>query len=521
MVEPVLARGDHVPRFLTFQINHRLYALPAEEVAEVIRIPPVARVPLGPRSLLGLANLRGAVLPVASLRQLLGQDQEAAESESNRAIVLHGAVAMALTVDRVLALVEVEAERLETRQMELSAEPGELLRGAFATGAEKAAKVLDVQALLATAFASSARAPKPARAAPTASPMQGSVAQAEQCERLVTFEIAGQEYAFELASVREIIVFPDSLTVNPRSESIVLGVSAYRETLLPLLSLRGLLGFPPAEMRDGREKVVIVGVRGVFVGLLVDRMRSILAAEPHLMEPPSALLAARCNAETQIKAVYRGGAGQRLVSVLSPEQLFREDVMGRLTSSGDLPQAVAAPLNEARVERKFLVFRLGEDEFGLPIEAVHEVTRVPDQITRVPKTPAFLEGVVNLRGEVLPVIDQRKRFDMPILVSGGSRLIVVRSAQFHAGLIVDSVSGVLGCIESAIEAAPDFAGAAAQLVNGVINLEQAGRMVLLLDPGELLSNAERGLLESLQAETKQAETKQAGAKLAKSKQDDL
>ena len=61
------------------------------------------------------------------------------------------------------------------------------------------------------------------------------------------------------------------------------------------------------------------------------------------------------------------------------------------------------------------MFRLGDDEFGLPIEAVDEVARVPDQITRLPKTPKFLEGVVNLRGEVLPVVDQRRRFDMPAL----------------------------------------------------------------------------------------------------------
>ncbi len=510
MLEPAQAHfGDRAQRFLTFLIDERLYALPAEEVAEVRLVPQVACVPQAPRSLLGLANLRGTVVPLASLRRLLGQDQvqDVATLESSRAIVLSGAAPMAVTVDRVHALVAIEAGRLETRQAALSAEPGELLRGAFVLGKDaKVAKILDIQALLSRAFAAKKRAPKPARVAPIGRAQVNGV-EAEPCQKLVSFEIAGQEYAFELAAVHEIIVAPRVFTADPRSDSVVLGVSAYRDTLLPLLSLRGLLGFPPAETRDEREKVVIVRVGGVFVGLAVDRMRSVFDAESHLMEPPSALLAARSNAETQVKAVYRGG-GQRLVSVLSPEQLFREDVMRRLTSSGDLPQAVAVPLDETGGGRKFLVFHLGEDEFALPIEAVDEVARVPDQITRVPKTPEFLEGVVNLRGEVLPVVDQRKRFDMPILVSGGNRrLIVVRSADFRAGLIVDSVSGVLGCLESAIEAAPDFAGATAQLVNGVLNLDQAGRIVLLLDPSELLSNAERGLLESLQAEAEQTEAK--------------
>ena len=104
-----------------------------------------------------------------------------------------------------------------------------------------------------------------------------------------------------------------------------------------------------------------------------------------------------------------------------------------------------------------MVFRLGDDEFGLPIEAVDEVARVPDQITRLPKAPKFLEGVVNLRGDVLPVVDQRRRFDMPALEEqGGRRLVVVRTERHRAGLIVDSVSEVLRCSASAIEPAPDL-----------------------------------------------------------------
>ncbi len=136
------------------------------------------------------------------------------------------------------------------------------------------------------------------------------------------------------------------------------------------------------------------------------------------------------------------------------------------------------------------MFRLGDDEFGLPIEAVDEVARVPDQITRLPKTPKFLEGVINLRGEVLPVVDQRRRFDMPALepTRGARRLIVVRTERHRAGLIVDSVSEVLRCAADAIEPAPEpHRRSRCAWSSGVINLEKAGRIVLLLDPAELLT----------------------------------
>jgi purine-binding chemotaxis protein CheW len=80
----------------------------------------------------------------------------------------------------------------------------------------------------------------------------------------------------------------------------------------------------------------------------------------------------------------------------------------------------------------------------------------------------------------------------------GRRLLVVRSERHRAGLIVDSVSEVLRSSRDEIEPAPDLTGQATRLVNGVINLERAGRIILLLDPAELLSRAERGLLDAFQ-----------------------
>ena len=218
------------------------------------------------------------------------------------------------------------------------------------------------------------------------------------------------------------------------------------------------------------------------------------------------MIAARAGGESRISAIYRGDKGRRLISILSPDQLFREDVMQRLKANGGSGPEVGKQTGESRgEERQFVVFRLGADEFGLPIEAVNEVARVPDQIARLPKTPKFLEGVVNLRGEVLPVVDQRRRFDMPALKQlEGRRLIVVRTERHRAGLIVDSVSEVLRCSSDDIEPSPNLTNETVRLVHGVINLAKAGRIVLLLDPAELLTRAERGLLDAFEAKTERA-----------------
>ena len=156
-------------RFLTFRSSGRLYAVPAQDVSEVILVPPVTRVPQAPKSLLGVANLRGAVLPLVSLRAMLGHE-EAGTSPARRAIVLEGAARVALAVDAVEALHTVEADRVEQRQADLAAAPGERLQGAFQPGPHAdAIKILDLRALLSAAFL---QRPRPER------PVQGHIGRA-------------------------------------------------------------------------------------------------------------------------------------------------------------------------------------------------------------------------------------------------------------------------------------------------------------------------------------------------------
>jgi purine-binding chemotaxis protein CheW len=492
-------------RFLTFLVGDRLYALPAEHVAEVIRVPSVARLPNSPKALMGLANLRGSVIAVVSLPAVLGHPPASAD-DGARAIILSGSRPAALVVDAVQRLVSPEAGRIETRQGELTADPGEALAGMFpidteAEGAGDAvARVLDIDAMLSREFGSAA--PRTAVLTRAAATLPGQHAEERSEElALVTFEVAGQEYALALEQVQEVVAVPSSVAVVPRADAVVLGIVAHRDGLLPLLSLRALLGFP-GEDTSAREKVVVTAVGGMLVGLVADRMRGVIRADPDLIEPSPPMLAARAGGEARIASMFRADGGHRLVSILSPDQLFREDVMRRLQASSGVAGGAANAEQPDNIETaEFVVFRLGEESFGLPISAVDEVARVPDRISRVPNAPEFLEGLINFRGEVLPVIDQRKRFGLAVNGGGGRRLVVVRSQRHRAGVIVDGVSELLRARSDAIEPAPELIGGLRELVHGVVNLTDRGQMVLLLAADELLTGAEHELLDAFATAT--------------------
>ena len=225
---PTVPRAIRERRLLTFRIADRLYALPGEEVSEIIRIPTVARVPHSPKCLLGLANLRGAVLPVVDLRSMVGCGTFA-PSTAARAIVSTGSSPIVLAVDAVVALITIADSRLEMHQAELAAAPGERLRGAVPTADGETAKILDLAAMLAAVFSDRAA---PARTTPALTTSTGgarslartATATANDEQLLLLFTIAEQDYALPLRAIREIAALPDTITVVPRAEAVLLGV---------------------------------------------------------------------------------------------------------------------------------------------------------------------------------------------------------------------------------------------------------------------------------------------------------
>lgn len=134
-------------------------------------------------------------------------------------------------------------------------------------------------------------------------------------------------------------------------------------------------------------------------------------------------------------------------------------------------------------------FRVGKEIFGVPINLVHEIVRVPE-ITAVPDAPECIEGVINLRGKIISIVDLRKRFgETQIEASRKNRILVAEIDNKMVGLIVDAASEVIRLPESEIEAPPEvFEESDVKYVTGVGKLN--GRLVILIDLTKILQKGE-------------------------------
>jgi purine-binding chemotaxis protein CheW len=499
-----------------FRIADNSFGFRLDDVDEIVRLPSLAQMPLSPPSLLGLANVRGVVLPVVSLRRLLGLP-EVRHDETVRVIVIGRGAPVGFVVDRVEKLAALPAGGIEQDDAGAGSVDPAVLDG-IVRGAEgrSTIKILNPERLLHGEFARlgvsaprvatgvSISAAKPSAAKPSAAKLSGTkssptAAEAQSQVSLVSFDLGQQEYAVPLERVREIIPFPDHVSEVAGSETAVLGVVTWRDDLLPLVSLRALLGLPSDLHGEEKGKVVVLSMGNGSVGVVADRAREILHVAPGLIDPAPALLT-RGAGDAEVTSICRLDAGRRLVALLSPDRLFRSDLVRRVLSE----HGNGSELSESRADgdimpdEQFIIFRLGEQEYGLPIGAVDEIARPPEQITRLPKAPAFIDGLMNLRGSVVPIIDLRRRFElMSAEPASTRRILILTVGGGKAGFVVDGVSEVMKVPAGNISPAPELSAEQMRLIGRVANLDARGRMILLVDPAQLLDRLETDMLAKL------------------------
>jgi purine-binding chemotaxis protein CheW len=408
---------------LTILAGGTPHAVPLRDIAEIIRVPAAAPVPLAPAWLIGLINHRGAALPMVDLALLLGGR---AATPTARSRVLVATLGVGFLID------DVAADALQNSQ------------------------TLDLASLLPAAPRVAGR--------PAGQGARGAdrlTAAEDHAHALLGFTVAGQEYAFALEHVEEVAACAAD-TVSGSS-------MVWRGQTLPAVPLRVLLG--DADEAAAPARVIVVRLAdGACVGMLVDAFSGILrvpSAQRHAVPPQLA------RGRAELESICRLDGGARLVCVLSPQRLMTPE--GGTAFAPPPAVATISSHGAGGEPERFVVIRIGPARFAVPLAAVDEVLRAT-ALSPVPGAHA-VDGVRSLRGRVLPVIDLRR------LASTGAERILVCSLgpAGSAGVLVDAVDRIVAVAPGDIEATPALLGAAAPLVTCVVTSPGGGLPLPVLD----------------------------------------
>jgi purine-binding chemotaxis protein CheW len=495
-------------QLVCFRLADEEFGVDINTVREIVRVPEITYIPRAPDYVKGIANLRGNVLPVIDgrIRLFLPETQN---TERTRVLILDiNGNTTGIIVDAVN-----EVKRIDKKDIEL---PPVVTQGgvdsSFLSGVVKLdggkrlilnirpEEVLNIEA------ASSDNSQAMINTSKSKDQKTEKRDKDELMElQFVSFVVDNEEYAFDIGVVKEILRLTE-ITAVPNAPAHVRGLFTVRSVLLPILDLRIMLGIHETEAEE--QRVLVVEVDGLTVGLLVDKVNEVLRVPVSVIDETPKLAAGG----QELRSVAQLEDGKRLILILNERGLINTSEVSTLIDT-KANKLSSEKRSEGTVEEKQLVtFFLGDEEYGFEITQVQEINRL-GEVTRLPKAPPFVAGITNLRGQVVPLINLRQRFNLEDKKPDDrTRIIIIELSGHRTGIIVDQVNEVLRLLAKDIEPAPSIVRSShyddsSEFMSGVCKVNNGERMILLMDTFKLLSTQEANALESMSANKPKTQAK--------------
>jgi purine-binding chemotaxis protein CheW len=496
--------SDIVPsgQLVTFSLDGVEFGLDIDRVQEITPRTDITPVPGAPSFVLGVVNLRGTIIPVLDSRLRFHLAPQAPTSKTRIIIMNLAGQGTGLQVDAVSEVVRLEDTTIRETPPLVAGVRSDYLAGMVTVGS-RLITLIDLDKILDSSEFSHRELLLESNSATPAFGVGGMENLEETLiEELpyVTFALGQESFGINLQQVEEIIELP-MVTKVPDAPDYVLGVICLRDQVLPLLDFIKLLRVKDAVEARPREMVILLNFGEAKLGIAVDEIQEIIRLrEEEVLPPPQTL------SETETSK-FEGVVvrSDRMVSIIKVLNIIRGDDQAKIAAMGT--SILNKKTEEVQVvshDLPLVVFRLGAEAFGLRLHEVREIIMV-GMITPVPRAPSFIDGVLNLRGEVMPVIDLRDRFGLERQPATNlSRIVITPIAGVFTGLVVDSVDEVRTVDERKLEDPPRVTAAGANTYIQKVAKTDAG-VIFILDLQQLLTDVEGHQLESFQGK-KRAES---------------
>ena len=624
-------------QLVVFRLANEEFGVGIDNVKEIVRMPDITPMPRSPLYVAGICNLRGSVLPVIDTRLRFSMPSGERSDHTRLLVVDISGEYIGLIVDAMREVMRMNDALVEPPPLVCQSVDSQFLEGVVKmNNGQRLVLMLNLKEVVDINVKGGTGA---AVSRGEARLQQGQGETVEE-EHLVSFNLAGEEYSFDIIKVREILKVPE-ITAVPNVPGYVKGLFTVRNQLLPIIDLRGLMGLPdlvsehyaaidiaveeqkrledavvnfveggkqligltePSKTFFGKwldrydtssveiersikqlkncrddfyhdvlearrvgtqskehgltqleehvqslnkavlgrvaelkqainqhhtedQRVMVAEAGGMYIGFLVDSVNEVMRISKSLVDEAPSMAA---SAKKEVKGVARLNDGERLVMIMDEQALISQEtskVLGKIKSEiafseqGNMASEEKSLGQQTLDEEQLVTFGIAEQEYGVQIMQVQEINRIGD-ITLVPRAPSFVDGVTNLRGNVIPVINVRTLFGLPSQeIDDRTRVIIVDIAGNKTGLRVDHVNEVLRLPKNEIEKTPSIVTATGdnEFIAGVCKIDNGKRMIALLDIGRILGEKE---VEALKAINDQEATENQSQAVAREPQND-
>ncbi len=450
----------NIEEILIIKNGNESYGIATDNINQIARVPMLMPLPLRPFGVRGLCAVSGNIVTMVDMNLLLDHNQVDYDNHKTRLISLNGSISSsALLVSEVYNAVEVDSKKIEY----IDNKDNPVI--AIYKYEDSLIQIISLDIL----FSKINRVEIESKEIKNGK-TKLEVLKEEDSTRFLIFAMDSEKYALNIEFLREIILADREYTEIAGSSDEVLGLITLRDELIVVIDLRKHYGF---NANFGyKNRILITSYKGRKIGLLVDE---ILDIKNYPLK--------------DIEYMKDSFEDNKIAGVIHDKDslisFFDETVLENLFKENkafiDHENEIAQKDESDEIVMEVIVFKLASKEYAFDVDNVAEIIDVVDS-TKVAYTDSCIDGIINIRGQIVTIVSLFKKLNIPTKVDEDSKIIVCNINNTKIGFVVDSVSDILNVKENEIREQDD------ELFTKILHLDGGKRLVLSMDIDKIISD---------------------------------
>ena len=453
-----------IEEILIFQQDDIYYGVDSSVINQILRVPDITPFVMSHREILGLCNVSGNITSVIDAHYLMGSKGVDITLHSARLLTLNGALSSsAMAVDFVYKTIDIHPENLELE------DDGTPIIGIYKYEGHiiqlvDFSRLLEGVKLLEYDKKEVKEGKKSGSGITTTQEISGT-------KRYLLFSMENEKYALDIDILREIIVLPKNITEIASSSKEVLGMLSLRSELLIVVDLREYYDFKSVMSEKNRVLVAQIGEKKI--GLLVDTIIDIKEYDNDVIKDVPENFE-----DNKLSGIIQ--EGDELISLIGSDVVRNIIAMNEHYGS-ETQKALDESSTETAIHKEVVSFLLNDQEYALDIDCVIEIIDSV-QTTPVAQAPEVLKGVINIRGQVVPIGSLHYQLGLKERKSCDEKVIICDIAKQKIGFYVDSVTDILEVSDREICEEKDESSP----FSSVLHLDDGKRLIMMIQENKLL-----------------------------------
>lgn len=472
--------GSLAGEYIAFIIQDEEYAVKTSQTRGVVNTPIIRRVPKAPSFIAGLVNIRGRIVPLLSAMERFGLSGNAEGARKKLVLIQLGSCLYGLMVDRTLSIIHLSEEIIEPMNPLMAKKEAPFLAGIAKVG-ERLIYLLNMDAFISVGLDIDREERKAYEGFAARLSELSRQPKVEESHRFVSLLIADEEYGVDISRLNKVIPL-EGMEKAGGVPGYIAGVVKVEEGIFPVTDLQRRFDLAPFPYEKG-SRVAMVDAGNYSYGIIANSATEVLDIRDGEIKDITAFTYA--DDSGHIRGVGVLEEGKRLVMLLDETRVLEDKEVRELSEMDDI--SMSQKIWEQRQMKAkelfpFLIFKVAHIEFAFNLRDLSEVIQYKEP-TRVPKAPSFIRGLVSVRGELVSVLDLRRRLGIAGEENtAGTRIIVIRRGDSRYGVVADSVSEILNVSkEDIVSPSEAVEGINPRFVDEMILVKQTGRSLIILN----------------------------------------